>query len=402
MTTPSLPPGRIDGGERLHGLDALRGFALLLGLVVHASIAFMPGAKAFWVTHDPNPSAWIGLGFYVPHMFRMLLFFLLAGFFGRLACERLGTGGFIRDRGKRITLVLLAGWPLVMTGIVSALALGTLLDNGGALPPSPPPPPLTPETFPLTHLWFLYVLTLCYVVLLALRAVIGRLPFSPALRRLGDAVTRVLASRAGPPLLALPLAVALASTPSWYAFFGVPTPDQSLYLPLAACVAFGSAFLFGWWLHRGRDLLPGLARHSWMHLVVAVACTLICLALLRGQVVLVPAPQEPRTWLYAALYALGAWSWTFGLTGMALRAFAHAHPVRRYLADASYWIYLAHIPVVMALQVLVVRVPGPAGLKFIAVLLATLALLLGSYGWFVRTTWVGAWLNGRQHSRRWS
>lgn len=212
----------------------------------------------------------------------------------------------------------------------------------------------------------------------------------------------MLASRAGPPLLALPLAVALASTPSWYAFFGVPTPDQSLYPPLAACVAFGSAFLFGWWLHRGRDLLPGLARHSWMHLVVAVACTLICLALLRGQMMLVPAAQEPRTWLYAALYAWGAWSWTFGLTGMALRAFARAHPVRRYLADASYWIYLAHIPVVMALQVLVVRVPGPAGLKFIAVLLATLALLLGSYGWFVRTTWLGAWLNGRRHPRRWS
>ncbi len=117
---------------------------------------------------------------------------------------------------------------------------------------------------------------------------------------------------------------------------------------------------------------------------------------------LVPAAREPRTWLYAALYALGAWSWTFGLTGAALRAFAQAHPFRRYLADASYWIYLAHIPVVMALQVLIVRVPGPAGLKFIAVLLIALALLLGSYGLFVRTTRLGGWINGRRHPRRWS
>lgn len=401
MSSSSLPASPADG-ERLHGLDALRGLALLLGLVVHASMAFMPGAKAFWIAHDPDPSAWIGLGFYIPHMFRMVLFFLLAGFFGRLACERLGTGGFIRDRGRRVTLVLLAGWPLVMTGIVSALALGAMLDNGGTLPPSPPPPPLTPETFPLTHLWFLYVLTLCYAVLLALRAVIGRLPFSPVLLRWGDAVTHVLASRAGPALLALPLAIALATTAKWYAFFGIPTPDQSLYPPLAACVAFGSAFLFGWWLHRGRDLLPGLARHWRTQLVIAAACTLFCLALLGGQVVLVPAAREPRTWLYAALYALGAWSWTFGLTGAALRAFAQAHPFRRYLADASYWIYLAHIPVVMALQVLIVRVPGPAGLKFIAVLLIALALLLGSYGLFVRTTRLGGWINGRRHPRRWS
>ncbi len=146
MSSPSLPASLADG-ERLHGLDAVRGLALLLGLVVHASMAFMPGAKAFWIAHDPDPSAWIGLGFYIPHMFRMVLFFLLAGFFGRLACERLGTGGFIRDRGRRVTLVLLAGWPLVMTGIVSALALGAMLDNGGTLPPSPPPPPLTRRRF---------------------------------------------------------------------------------------------------------------------------------------------------------------------------------------------------------------------------------------------------------------
>ena len=64
----------------------------MLGLVVHASLAFLPGSQYFWIAADPNPSAWLGLAFYVPHMFRMILFFLIAGFFGRLACERLGAG----------------------------------------------------------------------------------------------------------------------------------------------------------------------------------------------------------------------------------------------------------------------------------------------------------------------
>ena len=32
--------------ERLHALDAVRGFALLLGIVLHATLSFMPGAIA--------------------------------------------------------------------------------------------------------------------------------------------------------------------------------------------------------------------------------------------------------------------------------------------------------------------------------------------------------------------
>ena len=35
--------------------------------------------------------------------------------------------------------------------------------NGGTIPTDgPPPPPLTLETFPLTHLWFLWVLLILW------------------------------------------------------------------------------------------------------------------------------------------------------------------------------------------------------------------------------------------------
>jgi glucans biosynthesis protein C len=74
----SAEPSRLPGTDRLHGLDTLRGIALLLGLVVHASLAFLPGGEHFWVVADPNPSALLGLAFYVPHMFRMILFFLIS------------------------------------------------------------------------------------------------------------------------------------------------------------------------------------------------------------------------------------------------------------------------------------------------------------------------------------
>lgn len=242
--------------ERLHGLDALRGFALLLGVIVHASMSFVPGAQYFWVAHDNNPNAWLSLAFYVPHMFRMLLFFLLAGFFGRMLCERLGAKDFARNRWKRIAVPLLVGWPLVFAAIVAVLVWGAVLANGGAMPKETPPgPAFTPDSFPLTHLWFLYALLLCYIAALGLRA-LGRIAgLAKFANAAADGLVRVFASPAGPLLLTLPLGAALFCLSKWYPWFGIPTPDQSLYPNLAACVGFGSAFAFGWLLHRQPRLL---------------------------------------------------------------------------------------------------------------------------------------------------
>lgn len=53
--------------ERLHGLDAVRGFALLLGVLLHASMSWLPGAQYFWTAHDSDPSIALSLAFYVPH-----------------------------------------------------------------------------------------------------------------------------------------------------------------------------------------------------------------------------------------------------------------------------------------------------------------------------------------------
>ena len=56
-------------------------------------------------------------------------------------------------------------------------------------------------------------------------------------------------------------------------------------------------------------------------------------------------------------------------------------PTRRYLADASYWIYLAHLPLLLGLQLLMRdwRLPWPV--KFVLLLGTTILLLLLSYHW---------------------
>lgn len=382
--------------DRLHGLDAVRAIALLFGVIVHASMAWIPGAQYFWVVHDSTPSALAGLLFYVPHMFRMLLFFLIAGLFARMACERLGAMGFIRDRARRIAIPLASLWFPMLMAIVAVIAWNAWLVNHGTMPPAPETPPLSPRNFPLTHLWFLYVLLLCYIAALALRATLGR---SAVVQRMADAGARVLVSPAGPLLLALPLAAALITHPKWFAWFGIPTPDQSLYPSLAAWVAFASAFGFGWLLHRQQALLQRWAAHWPLHLSIAISATVGCVLHVGLVPKLVPATQDMATIGSAIAYALAGWSWTVAIIGLGLRFLSGHSRVRRYLADASYWIYIAHLPLVMALQVAMSRVHWPWLAEFALVLAATLVILLPSYDLLVRNTFLGAWLNGRRKPR---
>src|SRR5262245_51197115 len=104
MTTEAMDrstAGAGDSSDRLHALDALRGFALLAGVVLHAAMSFLPGFNV-WPLLDRSTSTTLGVTFFVIHMFRMTLFFLIAGFFARLLVERRGVRAFIRNRSVRI------------------------------------------------------------------------------------------------------------------------------------------------------------------------------------------------------------------------------------------------------------------------------------------------------------
>ena len=114
------------GSERLHGLDAVRGYALLLGVVFHATMSFLPGPQV-WMVADSERSLSLSAVFFTSHMFRMTTFFLIAGFFAHMTFHRRGAGSFIRDRLKRIALPLVVGWPILITAIVIAWSSGSVV-----------------------------------------------------------------------------------------------------------------------------------------------------------------------------------------------------------------------------------------------------------------------------------
>lgn len=390
-----MPSTAATSTDRLHGLDALRGGALLLGVLLHASLAFFP--EQIWIVADDSRSTGAAGLFFAIHLFRMTAFFLIAGLFAHMMLARRGWLGFARDRLVRIAGPLAAFWFPVMAGIVTALVWNAHA-SGLVVPGAPPPPPPTWDwtNFPLTHLWFLWVLLILYTAVLILRAPFAALDRSGAWGRGVDRLTGALVGPWTPAVLAAPLALALWRDPAWIAFFAVPTPDEGLIPDTAALVGFGLAFGLGFLLDRRRDLLDRVARWSPLYLLSAVAAGVAAWSLAGGPRIAPMIEPSPDKALAAAVVAFAVYASALAATGLCLRFLSGRSAIRRYLADASYWTYILHLPLVMLAQVWIQDWPAPWWAKLAGVAVGVLAICLVSWELLVRHSFMGRFLNGRR------
>ena len=91
------------------------------------------------------------------------------------------------------------------------------------------------------------------------------------------------------------------------------------------------------------------------------------------------------------------WFMAYGLIGLFLRYMNRPSPRWRYMADASYWIYIVHVPFVMLLPLLLATVPLPGIVKLALVSVTATGLILVTYHYFVRPTFIGKQSNGRRY-----
>jgi peptidoglycan/LPS O-acetylase OafA/YrhL len=216
---------------------------------------------------------------------------------------------------------------------------------------------------------------------------------------------RIMQNPLAPAILAIPIGIAFSLDPRWISVMGVRTPDQSLVTNLQAWIGFGTAFGFGWLLHRQIDLLRILERRWLWNLLPALGLILISFVLVGVMTSAPGAPRLPVSFatlrlVSAILYAPAIWISTFAVLGLALRFMSGFSPTRRYLADASYWLYLIHMPIVMALQVVLSQRDWPGLIKFAIILVVAILPMLASYHLLVRFTFIGVVLNGRRAARR--
>ena len=394
--------------DRLHALDAVRAYALLLGVVLHGSAAFLVGfPMPMWLD---TPSGGAPIIYFVIHMFRMSAFFLIAGFFARVLVERRGVKGFIKDRAKRVALPLVLFLIVVTVTAAIGVALGGLphgLDYLRSLAPAPPQPGAAPDPtaaalsgFNFGHLWFLYYLLIFYALTLAVRWLVLAVDPRGALAAGSDRVVAFLLRGIwGPVLIALPIAAYLYRLDSWTEWLGLPAPF--LVTPdMKALIGYGIAFGLGWLLNRQVQALLDLQKIWYVYFAIAVALTIFCLATIGT------APRwaggalaGTDRLLYTAAYVVGMWCWVFAFVGAAVRFLSTPHPITRYLADASYWIYLMHLSTLIFFITLLRPYDWHWAIKLVIYVGGSMAILLLTYHWFVRFTWIGAMLNGRRHPR---
>jgi len=157
-------------------------------------------------------------------------------------------------------------------------------------------------------------------------------------------------------------------------------------------------FVSGWFLHRHVEALQALARH-WLPLVAIGLAVYVASQLAAGDQPPGPQPSavgaDPAQRLRVlSLYSAAAALLTFGLVGGFQALFNRPSAGWRYASDATFWLYLAHQPLVLVLQAALAYVPGPWFVQVPVVVALSTALLLVVYHYGVRHTLIGRILNG--------
>jgi glucans biosynthesis protein C len=152
--------------SRYHALDALRAAMMFLGIYLHAVVAYSPIGG--WPYKPLQLTTALDWSTGLTHVFRMPIFYVMAGFFTALLLQRYGFRRSMGNRFWRIVVPFVVGWIILFPLVMFLAAMGR---RG----PGPAADFILSGQFlayahPL-HLWFLEYLIVLY--LLAIVAVGG-------------------------------------------------------------------------------------------------------------------------------------------------------------------------------------------------------------------------------------
>jgi len=383
---------------------------MLLGVVLHACAPYMhvPMRGLVMPVQEPATSRAPDAVFWLLHAFRVPAFFVVAGCVARQLLARRGPAEFLRNRWRRVGLVLLVAYPLVTLAMYPTWLWGWVSRgwaSWGHLFALKYGPELQRAVWGFNQLWFLeYLLIYCLALWAWERWRSRHAPDDPAAPApLRPAPSLAWQSGLGLLNLAVPIAC-ITFWPAWYVDF------RNAYLPHPpALVYYAMFFLLG--VRLARTGLDALARVAPLLLLAGLALVAPYLKTIFSQVretmhgLRQGVPESLHDRALLALTSTGvAFAWSLGFLGLAARLVGRPGRLARVLTDASYWVYLTHL-VWVGLGVMLLHryvpapIPGGGGVvlgpEARTLVVATFAAAL-SLATFVpvRGTRLGRWLGG--------
>lgn len=346
-----------NSARHYHGLDFIRASMLLLGVVVHVAASFVEGpAGAEWPYRDPNATPWAGIIVFAIHIFRMPVFFVMAGFFAALIQDRKGLIALARNRFFRIALPFGVGWVLLFPIVNISFLVGILREFGSDADAQTAKSAIAVATLsnpwanpqPI-HLWFLYDLLMLYVIALLITPLCR---FAPASLRTFVAQGTHTLMQGRLRLLRMPILVAL----TWLAMLPMQMPSidtPKTFMPQwHVLVCYGFFFAVGWVMFLQRGMIESLQAWAGTRMICGVIALVVSLALAASWFGSLFSGSDTASTIMQTLLlysqasiAITVWLLIFGGVGLAERMMRRPSSIVRYICDSSYWIYLVHLPI---------------------------------------------------------
>jgi glucans biosynthesis protein C len=231
------------------------------------------------------------------------------------------------------------------------------------------------------HLWFIPYLLAVSIALLPL---LLALRTAAAARAIG-AVARLCAGPAGL-LLLLGLPFGLADVLLKAQIEHSALADYSVYNDWVVLIVYAIAFVVGYVLLAEGAFSQALSHHRRILLVAAIALLAVYQLVL---VLTVGSSGHPPDLLASTLIRLlrgyMTWGWIAAILGYAVRYLNVTNGALRYLNEASYPVYVLHMPILTALGYYLLPLALPLVLKYLTLTALTICATFAVYHFAVRS-----------------
>lgn len=339
---------------------------MLLGIVVHAGSFVSSFQPASGSTLDNSVLVMTTL----VHNFRMPAFFAISGLFAAMLIDHRGPRGFWQQRMRRLFWPLVASTVTVLPITLSSFDVSTpqkLIDAGFA------------------HMWFVYYLLILSAVTIMFYWIFRKTGLN---QRNYELLKKLVSGWFANPIILLLAGAVTCLLPAYFSFETASFEETSSLLPnVSLLIFYGIFFSIGLFSYSiWQTIESRLRKFYWIYLALGLAAFSTYFSFIISN-------TEQSWWKFS--YTLSTWMLAVGFIAFFARFATKPNRFFIYFSEASYWIYIVHLPIVLTVLYWLAKWQFPFFWSFIVSTVFTFGVSTLSYHWLVKETIIGKFLAGK-------